>query len=69
MPRQHDALPPTAVPTEDQLPGIWQWRLEAFKPGRSVLVRESELLALVEGNETVKHRATRTAASRLPPSG
>lgn len=38
---------------------IWQGRLTAFKPGRNVLVRESELMALVAGRETRIMRAQR----------
>jgi excisionase family DNA binding protein len=38
---------------------IWQGRLSAFKPGRAVLLREADLLALVEEHETSKLRAAR----------
>jgi excisionase family DNA binding protein len=36
---------------------IWQGRLTAYKPGRSVLVKEAELLQLIEHSETRKLRA------------
>jgi excisionase family DNA binding protein len=36
---------------------VWQGRLVAYKPGRNVLVREADLMALVAGNETVAKRA------------
>jgi hypothetical protein len=32
----------------------WEGRLSGYKPGRAPLVRESELLAFVETNETTK---------------
>lgn len=40
---------------------IWEGRLQGYKPGAHVLVRESDLLALVEANET---RAKRVARKR-----
>jgi excisionase family DNA binding protein len=42
---------------------VWQGRLEAFKPGRSVLVREADLLQLVEARETRRMRAGRAQAA------
>lgn len=39
---------------------IWEGRLTAYKPGRAPLVKESELLAFVEANETTKKRAARS---------
>jgi excisionase family DNA binding protein len=38
---------------------IWEGRLRAYKPGRAPLVKEAELLAFVEANETTKKRAAR----------
>jgi excisionase family DNA binding protein len=38
---------------------IWQGRLKGYKPGRSVLVREDELHALIESSETRAPRAKR----------
>ncbi|MDF3069174.1 MAG: Helix-turn-helix domain [Polyangiaceae bacterium] len=38
---------------------IWEGRLTAYKPGRAPLVKESELLAFVEANETTKKRVAR----------
>jgi excisionase family DNA binding protein len=38
---------------------IWEGRLTAYKPGRAPLVKEAELLAFVEANETTKKRAAR----------
>lgn len=38
---------------------IWQGKLAAYKPGRVVLVKESELLAHVEANESTARRAAR----------
>jgi excisionase family DNA binding protein len=43
---------------------IWQGKLTACKPGRVVLVRESELLAHVEKNESTAKRAARVRAKR-----
>jgi excisionase family DNA binding protein len=37
---------------------VWEGRLKAYKPGRAVLVKESDLLELVAANET---RAKRVA--------
>ena len=36
---------------------IWQGRIQAFKPGKHPLLRESDLLELVEQSETVGKRA------------
>ncbi len=47
------------TPSETIRYWIWQGRLEAFRPGRAVLVREAELLALVESRETRRIRAAR----------
>jgi excisionase family DNA binding protein len=41
---------------------IWEGRLTAYKPGRHPLVKESELLAFVEANETTKKRAANSVA-------
>lgn len=38
---------------------IWEGRLKAYKPGRAPLVKESELLAFVEANETRAKRVAR----------
>lgn len=38
---------------------IYIGRLKSYRPGRVVLVRESELLALVESDETRKRRVAR----------
>lgn len=38
---------------------IWEGRLKAYKPGRAVLVREADLLKLVDENETVAKRVAR----------
>jgi excisionase family DNA binding protein len=38
---------------------IWEGKLVAYKPGKHPLVREADLLALVEANETNKKRAAR----------
>lgn len=43
---------------------IWEGRLTAYKPGRTVLVKETEVLAFVEANETTKKRATPRRAPR-----
>jgi excisionase family DNA binding protein len=40
---------------------IWQGKLTSYKPGRVVLVKESELLAHVEANESTARRAIRIA--------
>lgn len=40
---------------------IWEGRIKAYKPGKHPLVRETELLAFVEANET---RAKRVARRR-----
>jgi excisionase family DNA binding protein len=42
---------------------IWEGRLTAYKPGRAPLVKESELLAFVEANETTKKRAAKRPGS------
>ncbi|HMJ13643.1 MAG TPA: helix-turn-helix domain-containing protein [Polyangiaceae bacterium] len=41
---------------------IWQGRLQGFKPGRNVLVREAELIELVRSRETVALRGSRDAS-------
>jgi excisionase family DNA binding protein len=38
---------------------IWEGKLKAYKPGMHQLVRETELLALVEKNETTAKRVAR----------
>lgn len=43
---------------------LWEGRLRGFKPGRTVLVKESELLAFVEANETTKKRVERKKAAK-----
>jgi len=45
------------TPSETIRYWIWQGRLTSYKPGRAVLVREAELLALVESRETRTIRA------------
>lgn len=47
---------------------IWEGRLTAYKPGRHPLVKEAELLAFVEANETVKKRAANSVARRANES-
>jgi excisionase family DNA binding protein len=37
----------------------WQGKLASYKPGRVVLVKEAELLAHVEKNESTARRAAR----------
>lgn len=44
------------TPAETIRRWIWEGRLVAYKPGKHQLVRESELLALVEASETRKKR-------------
>jgi excisionase family DNA binding protein len=48
---------------------IWQGRLQAYKPGGAVLVREDELLALVESREACKLRASSTLSTRRVLNG
>jgi excisionase family DNA binding protein len=43
---------------------IWEGRIKAYKPGKHPLVRETDLLALVEGNETTAKRAARRRRER-----
>jgi excisionase family DNA binding protein len=43
---------------------IWQGKLEAFRPGRRVLVREADLLALVDDSEGNARRARARKARR-----
>jgi excisionase family DNA binding protein len=45
------------TPSETIRSWIWQGRLEAYRPGRNLLVREAELLEFVTNNETRKKRA------------
>jgi excisionase family DNA binding protein len=45
------------TPTETIRRWIWEGRLKAYKPGKHPLVREADLLALVEANETTAKRA------------
>lgn len=40
---------------------IWQGKLKAYKPGRRVLVRESDLQAYIESRETDLIRARKQA--------
>jgi excisionase family DNA binding protein len=42
---------------------IWQGKLQGFKPGRLVLVREADLIALIEGSETSLRNAIAARAS------
>jgi excisionase family DNA binding protein len=51
------------TPSETIRYWIWQGRLVAFKPGRTVLIKESELLALVASRETKKIRAAKNKLS------
>jgi excisionase family DNA binding protein len=44
---------------------IWQGKLTAYKPGRTVLVKQAELVALVEAGETVKKRAARRRSNSV----
>jgi excisionase family DNA binding protein len=46
---------------------IWQGRLESYKPGRHLLVKEADLLDLVKSNETVSKRAAKTRKCRGRP--
>ena len=55
----------TRTPSETIRYWIWQGRLTSYKPGRAVLVREAELLALVESRETRAIRAQRGGAKRV----
>jgi excisionase family DNA binding protein len=41
---------------------IWEGRLTAYKPGKHPLVKEAELLALVEANETRAKRVAKRKA-------
>jgi excisionase family DNA binding protein len=43
---------------------IWRGKLRAYKPGKHPLVRESELLAFVEANESRAKRVARRRASK-----
>jgi excisionase family DNA binding protein len=43
---------------------IWQGKLQGFKPGRLVLVREADLHALIEGSETSLRNVRAAHASR-----
>lgn len=43
---------------------VWEGRLKGYKPGRVVLVKEAELLALVDASETTKKRAAKARAKR-----
>jgi excisionase family DNA binding protein len=45
---------------------IWQGRIKSYKPGKHPLVRETELLAFVEANES---RAKRVARKRAAAEG
>ncbi len=47
------------TPTETIRRWIWEGRLKAYKPGKHPLVREADLLALVEANETTAKRVAR----------
>jgi excisionase family DNA binding protein len=38
---------------------IWQGKLRAYRPGRQVLVRESELIAYIESREVTTVRAAK----------
>jgi excisionase family DNA binding protein len=38
---------------------IWEGRIKAYKPGKHPLVRETELLAFVEANESTAKRVAR----------
>jgi excisionase family DNA binding protein len=55
----------TRTPSETIRYWIWQGRLTSYKPGRAVLVREAELLALVESRETRAIRAQRCGSKRV----
>jgi excisionase family DNA binding protein len=54
----------TRTPSETIRYWIWQGRLTAYRPGRSVLVREDELQALIVGRETRKIRAASGSTRR-----
>ncbi len=56
------------TPTETIRRWIWEGKLTAYKPGKHPLVRESELLALVESSETRKKRAARRSNSVAKPA-
>jgi excisionase family DNA binding protein len=47
---------------------ICEGRLKAYKPGRYPLVREADLLAFIEANETRAKRVARRGR-RHPPTG
>lgn len=56
----------TRTPAETIRYWVWQGRLVAYKPGRTVLVREDELLGLIESRETRRIRAAKgTAKTRV----
>jgi len=40
-----------ATPSETLRRWIWQGRLKGYKPGRGLLLRRADVLALVEANE------------------
>lgn len=43
---------------------IWEGRLKSYKPGKHPLVRETELLAFVEANESRAKRVARRRQQR-----
>lgn len=51
------------TPTETIRRWVWEGKLTAYKPGKHPLVKESELLALVEASESRKKRVARRRAA------
>jgi len=45
------------TPPETVRKWIWQGRLKAFKPGRNVLVREADIIELIESNVVATQEA------------
>lgn len=54
------------TPAETIRRWVWEGRLKAYKPGKHPLVRESELLALVEASESTRKRAARANSVARP---
>jgi excisionase family DNA binding protein len=66
--RQYLTLPQAAAliqtPAETIRYWIWQGRLRAFKPGRTPLILETDLVAFVEAHEVNKLRAAKPRSVR-----
>ncbi len=52
-----DASELCSTPLETLRKWVWLGRLRAYRPGRTVLLREDELRAFIESRSTVKLRA------------